>query len=158
MNAPGAADSTTHGSTLSPCAGRCSTVFGDAVCRGCRRYSHEVIDWNRFDVAAQHLVWQRLDQQLDQIVLPRVPVASWPLLQQFLQARQVRLPEIASQGRQAYEVLRRVQRQPAALPHSGLQLGPGQLPQVWAEVERAVYALACAHHELAWGRWSQSDD
>lgn len=140
------------GTVPSPCAGRCSTVFGDSVCRGCRRYSHEVIGWNRYDAAAQQLVWQRLDQQLDQIVLPRVAVADWAQVQQFLQARQVRLPAAASRGRQVYEVLRRVARQPALLPGSGLALDGPALPEVWAGVERAVYALAQASYELAWLR------
>ncbi len=34
--------------SLTPCAGRCSTVFGDSVCRGCRRFNHEVIQWNTY--------------------------------------------------------------------------------------------------------------
>lgn len=144
-------DSATQ-AALSPCAGRCSTVFGDSVCRGCRRYSHEVIGWNRFDDAARRAVWQRLDQQLDQIVLPRVGVTDWALLQQFLQARQVRLPVGSSRGRQVYEVLRRVQRQPGLLSASGLALESAALAAVWDSVEHAVYALGQASYELAWAR------
>ena len=53
--------------SLTPCAGRCSTVFGDAVCRGCRRFNHEVIKWNTYSAAQQNAVWVRLDAQLDQI-------------------------------------------------------------------------------------------
>ncbi|MEC7008614.1 MAG: DUF1289 domain-containing protein, partial [Pseudomonadota bacterium] len=29
-----------------PCIGVCSTGIGDSVCRGCKRFSHEVIHWN----------------------------------------------------------------------------------------------------------------
>ena len=29
-----------------PCIGICSTVYGDEVCRGCKRTFTEVIDWN----------------------------------------------------------------------------------------------------------------
>jgi len=32
-----------------PCVGLCSTVFGDTVCRGCMRFVHEVIDWNKYN-------------------------------------------------------------------------------------------------------------
>jgi hypothetical protein len=28
-----------------PCVGLCSTVYGDLVCRGCKRFHHEVINW-----------------------------------------------------------------------------------------------------------------
>ena len=31
-----------------PCIGVCSTGIGDAVCRGCKRFTHEVIDWNGY--------------------------------------------------------------------------------------------------------------
>ena len=54
--------------SLSPCAGKCSTVFGDQVCRGCRRFSYEVIEWNRYSEEQKLLIWKRLDEQLDRIV------------------------------------------------------------------------------------------
>jgi len=53
-----------------PCVGICSTTYGDSVCRGCRRYLHEVIDWNRYDDSEKRLIWQRLDNLMQQ-VLPR---------------------------------------------------------------------------------------
>ncbi|MCZ6890305.1 MAG: DUF1289 domain-containing protein, partial [Gammaproteobacteria bacterium] len=31
-----------------PCIGICSTTYGDLVCRGCKRYAHEIVDWNRY--------------------------------------------------------------------------------------------------------------
>lgn len=31
-----------------PCIGLCSTVYGDLVCRGCKRFHHEVIQWNGY--------------------------------------------------------------------------------------------------------------
>ncbi len=61
--------------TLTPCAGRCSTVFGDAVCRGCRRFNHEVIRWNSYTPEQHTAVWRRLDAQLDQILVPMLPFA-----------------------------------------------------------------------------------
>ncbi|WP_317135104.1 DUF1289 domain-containing protein [Piscirickettsia litoralis] len=33
-----------------PCVGLCSTVYGDDVCRGCKRFYHEIIDWNQYDI------------------------------------------------------------------------------------------------------------
>ncbi|MCA4075779.1 DUF1289 domain-containing protein, partial [Pseudomonas kurunegalensis] len=32
-------------SIKTPCVGLCSTVYGDTVCRGCKRFHHEVINW-----------------------------------------------------------------------------------------------------------------
>ena len=62
--------------SLTPCAGRCSTVFGDLVCRGCRRFNHEVIQWNTYTPEQRLVVWKRLDAQLDQILVPLLPNAS----------------------------------------------------------------------------------
>ena len=47
--------------TQTPCLGMCSTTYGDLVCRGCRRFSHEVRDWNRYDRAEKLAVLTRLE-------------------------------------------------------------------------------------------------
>ena len=40
-----------------PCIGVCSTVFGDTVCRGCRRFSHEVVNWNAYTDEQKTIVY-----------------------------------------------------------------------------------------------------
>lgn len=62
---------TTNKPLTTPCVGLCSTVFGDSVCRGCMRFVHEVIDWNRYNDEHKQLVWQRLDEQL-WVILPQI--------------------------------------------------------------------------------------
>jgi predicted Fe-S protein YdhL (DUF1289 family) len=47
-----------------PCVGLCSTVYGDLVCRGCKRFHHEVIHWNGYDEEKKRAVWLRLEQLL----------------------------------------------------------------------------------------------
>ena len=49
-----------------PCVGLCSTVYGDLVCRGCKRYHHEVIQWNGYNAEEKQAVWLRLEQLLVQ--------------------------------------------------------------------------------------------
>ncbi|HMV60411.1 MAG TPA: DUF1289 domain-containing protein, partial [Agitococcus sp.] len=53
-----------------PCVGLCSTVFGDTVCRGCMRFVHEVIDWNKYNPEQKQIIWQRLDEHL-RVILPQ---------------------------------------------------------------------------------------
>ncbi len=43
-----------------PCVGICSTTYGDLVCRGCKRFAHEIVQWNGFDPAQRQTVWGRL--------------------------------------------------------------------------------------------------
>jgi len=43
-----------------PCIGTCSTTYGDLVCRGCKRFAHEIVQWNAYDAEQRRAVWQRL--------------------------------------------------------------------------------------------------
>lgn len=43
-----------------PCVGICSTTYGDLVCRGCKRFAHEIVQWNGFDEPQRLAVWERL--------------------------------------------------------------------------------------------------
>ncbi|MFH3854736.1 DUF1289 domain-containing protein, partial [Acinetobacter baumannii] len=92
--------------SLTPCAGRCSTVFGDQVCRGCRRFNHEVIQWNTYTAEQRLAVWKRLDDQLDQILVPMLPQANLQHVEGFILGKRVRLMEGASKGRKLYHALK----------------------------------------------------
>jgi hypothetical protein len=43
-----------------PCIGICSTTYGDLVCRGCKRFAHEIVGWNAYESAQRDAVWSRL--------------------------------------------------------------------------------------------------
>ena len=43
-----------------PCIGICSTTYGDLVCRGCKRFAHEIVGWNGYDRGQRGAVWDRL--------------------------------------------------------------------------------------------------
>tara|TARA_B100000519_G_C13893151_1_gene273886 strand:+ start:101 stop:550 length:450 start_codon:yes stop_codon:yes gene_type:complete len=45
-----------------PCIGICSTTFGDDVCKGCKRFSHEITDWGKFSADERAIVNSRLEQ------------------------------------------------------------------------------------------------
>ncbi len=49
-----------------PCIGVCSTGIGDRVCRGCKRFAHEVIHWNSYSNEQKQLIEERLSQFLSQ--------------------------------------------------------------------------------------------
>lgn len=57
-----------------PCIGICSTTYGDLVCRGCKRFAHEVVGWNGFEDSQRALVWQRLGQLLRESVAACVAI------------------------------------------------------------------------------------
>ncbi|MHA3097197.1 DUF1289 domain-containing protein [Acinetobacter brisouii] len=138
--------------TLTPCAGRCSTVFGDHVCRGCRRFNHEVIQWNTYTLEQQHVVWKRLDSQLDQILVPMLPHANLQHVEGFIVSKQTRLLPDASIGRKLYHALKICEKHRQFAEESGLGIQQAQVKPLWDEFERRVLALAKASYEFAWLR------
>lgn len=137
---------------LTPCAGRCSTVFGDYVCRGCRRFNHEVIDWNSYSTEQQISIWARLDSQLDQVLLPMLPNANQTQVEIFLHDKHVRLMPNASLGRKYYHAVRLCEKTPKFCEISGLNIDEQQIKALWQEFEQRILALALAHYDMAWLR------
>ena len=72
-----------------PCIGVCSTGIGDAVCRGCKRFSHEVIDWNRYTPEQKAVIDQRLSGFLSQCVSNKLRVTDRALLEWQLRVQQI---------------------------------------------------------------------
>ncbi|WP_409976739.1 DUF1289 domain-containing protein [Acinetobacter sp. C_3_1] len=138
--------------SLTPCAGRCSTVFGDSVCRGCRRFNHEVIKWNTY-TAEQHIaIWRRLDSQLDQILIPMLPMADIAHVEGFVLSKRVRLRPDASKGRKLYHALKLCEKNRHFTDESGLGIHYKDVRPLWDEFERRVLALATASYDLAFLR------
>ena len=51
-----------------PCVGICSTTYGDLVCRGCKRFAHEIVQWNGYDDLQQEAVRERLQRLRDEVL------------------------------------------------------------------------------------------
>ncbi len=47
--------------------GICSTTYGDLVCRGCKRFAHEITAWNGYDDEQRRQIWQRLNDLRDEV-------------------------------------------------------------------------------------------
>lgn len=73
-----------------PCIGVCSTGIGDSVCRGCKRFSHEVIDWNSYTPQQKGIIDGRLSGFLSQCVSNKLRVHDPALLKWQLDVQQIR--------------------------------------------------------------------
>ena len=68
-----------------PCIGICSTTsLGDKICRGCKRFNYEVINWNQYSEDEKRAVLRRIDQLTSQIMAARFQILSIEKLQQAL--------------------------------------------------------------------------
>ncbi len=104
-----------------PCAGRCSTTYGDLVCRGCKRFAHEIVAWNRYDDEAKDAVWRRLLMLRDQVVAGRIEVADRELLEAQLGHHRIAFAATDSDASRVWLLLARGARHMRSLACYGLQ-------------------------------------
>jgi predicted Fe-S protein YdhL (DUF1289 family) len=104
-----------------PCIGICSTTYGDLVCRGCKRFAHEIVAWNTYTDAQRERVWQRLQQLRDAATAMFVAVDDVAALRAAAQAARVRDPRDATDLSLAYQLLRRRARSIGVLDELGLR-------------------------------------
>ena len=106
-----------------PCIGVCSTVFGDEVCRGCKRFVHEVIDWNAYDDAQKTLVLERLKSFTEQVITGKIKVVDPERFSQSLKVVGVRHGK-QTMATAILDFLRRSSRQIEDLTEHGLAQMP----------------------------------
>lgn len=134
-----------------PCIGVCSTGIGDSVCRGCKRFSHEVIHWNAYTENQKQIIDQRLAGFLAKIVATKLNLLDQSLLKRQLEAQQINYPSHKSAYIWAYELLRAGASQIDNLSNYGLQLNAAYsdypLKQLRLLIDEEFYLLSCAHYE-----------
>src|SRR5690606_19954595 len=134
-----------------PCIGRCSTVYGDLVCRGCKRFHHEVVNWNAYDDMAKRSVWQRLEVLLVQVMVGKLEVFDADRLRQQLETRQIRFVAEQSPYCWAYQLIARGARVIQQLDAYGVALLPEfrewTLPQLRDAIDQEYFLLSEAHYE-----------
>ena len=134
-----------------PCIGVCSTGIGDSVCRGCKRFSHEVINWNGYSQAEKRIIDRRLDTFLAQIVATRLRVVNQELLQRHLELQQIDYPAQKNPLLWAYELLRAGASQLGALSEYGLLLDAHyrdvDLRHLKTAIDAEFFILSEAHYQ-----------
>lgn len=134
-----------------PCVGLCSTVYGDLVCRGCKRFHHEVVNWNLYSDSEKQAVWQRLEVLLVQVVAGKLEVFDPALLRSQLVQRQVRFKPDQSPYCWAYQLIARGARLIQQIDAYGIQVLPEfrerSLGELRDAIDREFFLLSEAHYE-----------
>lgn len=134
-----------------PCIGVCSTTFGDTVCRGCTRFLHEIVDWNRYSNEQKTLVWQRLDLLLRTVVSNYAEIIDTQLFQDMLRFQNIRhQPQLSPLG-WVPELLKAAGQKPLDWPSYGLRIEhryANMAPRaLYDQISADVHALAVAHYD-----------
>ena len=134
-----------------PCVGVCSTGIGDSVCRGCKRFAHEVIDWNAYTREQRQLIVDRLEQFLVQVVRLRFDMFDEQRLLAQVEHQQIRFNREQNPYCWVFDLLRAGASQIDDPERFGLGLKPGwqdySLPELRDQIDRDFYELSCAHYE-----------
>ena len=134
-----------------PCIGVCSTGIGDTVCRGCKRFAHEVIHWNSYSQEQKQLIDERLGFFLAQIVASKLTVVDADKLAFRLRQQQITFSSQKSPFIWAYELLRAGASQIDDVNDYGLHLNAEFQAQPLVELRRIIdhefYILSEAHYQ-----------
>ena len=138
-------------SIRTPCIGVCSTGIGDSVCRGCKRFDHEVILWNSYTHDQKVAIDIRLDELLTQVVSLRLRIVDEPLLQKQLQTQQIPYEKNRNPYCWLFELLRAGAGQiNDPLIYGFLKVGLFEqqtLTDIRQEIDEEFHSLSMAHYE-----------
>lgn len=134
-----------------PCIGVCSTGIGDSVCRGCKRFSHEVIHWNSYTRAQKQIIDDRLSGFLSQCVSNVLRVTDKALLQWQLDVQQIRYVAHHDANCWAFSLLKAGAQQIDDTAAFGFEVDLRyrelSLVELRELVDQQFYALSEAHYQ-----------
>jgi len=134
-----------------PCIGVCSTGIGDSVCRGCKRFSHEVINWNTYSEPQKRAVDARLSGFLSQCVSNKLRVRDKALLKWQLDVQKVRYVEHHDEYCWVFSLLKAGAGQIDKTTDFGFEVEADyrnvSLARLREEIDREFFLLSEAHYD-----------
>ena len=133
-----------------PCLGICSTTYGDDVCRGCKRFIHEVINWNSYSNDEKEIVNSRLEEFKVTILSHRFKVTDAELLSSKLKEHAINFNDALDPITWIFDLLR-ASSQNLDLELFGLELLPDHrtfsLSSIKDEINTELFELSQAHFD-----------
>jgi predicted Fe-S protein YdhL (DUF1289 family) len=134
--------------STTPCLGICSTTYGDSVCKGCKRFVHEVIDWNKFNSEEKELVNARLEEFKIIVLKNRFLVSDKELLAAKLKENAIRFNNSIDPLTWIFDLLRASGSQELDLEKFGIKtLISEALPKIREQINQEFLELSEAHYD-----------
>ena len=132
--------------TRTPCVGICSTTYGDDVCRGCKRFIHEVINWNSFKPEEKEAVWKRLEKLKSLSMQSKVEIFDEDLMEYKIDELQLKINKDLNSLSKAFEIVKLTSQSFENLKEFGINLHEeGKLVELKEVIETELYELSTAH-------------
>jgi predicted Fe-S protein YdhL (DUF1289 family) len=140
----------TQAPVKTPCIGICSTTsVGDPICRGCKRFAFEVIDWNTYTEDEKRAVLQRIEALVRPIVEDRFIIRSAQSLAAGLKRQAVPCNPDMSPASWLHSLLKKRHRQIQDLSGYGVEIRDEwrhlSLPELAEDMDVQLLRLCEAH-------------
>lgn len=137
-------------SVKTPCIGICSTTsVGDSICRGCKRFAAEVIEWNLYSDFEKAAVLSRLSQLVEPLMEERFIIRSRSDLASGLKRQAVPYNEDLSPAIWLHNLLKKRHRALTELASVGVEVRPLwqhlSVAELAEDVDRQLLVLSEAH-------------
>ncbi|MBD63172.1 MAG: hypothetical protein CMD68_03730 [Gammaproteobacteria bacterium] len=131
-----------------PCLGICSTTYGDNVCKGCKRFVHEVINWNKYAIPEKELVNSRLESFKLTVLKTRFSVTDPELLSSRLHDQGINFNDSYDPLTWIFDLLRAAGSQDLDLHQFGVIChSSSELAELKDQIFTEFLELSEAHYE-----------
>ena len=121
------------------------------ICRGCKRYAFEVIDWNTYSDEEKRCILDRIEKLTVQILEHRLRIFSVPSLRQSLEYWNVPYDPSLSPYCWLHNLLKKCHRELQQLDDCGVFIRPAfahlSLPLLCEQIDRELLILSDAHYQ-----------
>ncbi len=131
-----------------PCLGICSTTFGDEVCKGCKRFSHEIVSWTKYSLEEREIVNDRLEKFKVQILEQRFEIIDRHLFETKLEEKAINFNHSLDPLTWIFDLFRAAGSQSFDIEGFGIkQLREFDSKTIRDEINKELLELSEAHHE-----------
>ena len=131
-----------------PCLGICSTTVGDEVCKGCKRFAHEIVSWTKYSQEEREIVNDRLEKFKIQILQHRFAITDKNLFESMLEEKAINFNHSLDPLTWIFDLFRAAGSQTFDISNFGIkslvQFNPKTIRD---EINNELLELSEAHHE-----------
>ena len=131
-----------------PCLGICSSTFGDEVCKGCKRFAHEIVSWTKYSQEEREIVNDRLEKFKIQILQHRFAITDKNLFESMLEEKAINFNHSLDPLTWIFDLFRAAGSQTFDISNFGIkslvQFNPKTIRD---EINNELLELSEAHHE-----------
>ena len=131
-----------------PCLGICSTTFGDEVCKGCKRFAHEIVSWTKYSEQEREIVNERIEKFKIIILQNRFKIVDSNLLATKLQEKAINYNHSLDPLTWIFDLFRAAGSQSFDLSEYGIkELVNFEPKTIKDEINDELLELSEAHHD-----------